>query len=263
MKKFEFDVWFLLRFIIVTLIYLIECLRLYAGMMIFDPRFFPFALFVYLTVIIISFFFDEYTRLKIKLVSNIVFLCLFVIAGFIGFVIDSKGMGDNLATLFCIFAPLPLSIAFFIWFVRDIKAIIKLKGKEVLGIEDFSGDYFTRILLLVILYGILNHVSPFKYLLASEFFWIFIIAYFVMFLVGIFLEKKKAARLHLSINAFFLGIISIHALYLMFRFMLAGAYRQLDFDFELFDIIASAPMFALFAAWLVWDIKKLGKLKEE
>lgn len=119
MKKFEF--WFLLRFVIITVIYSIECFFLKTNLMILNPRFFPFVLFVYLTAIIISFLFDNNIRMKIKLISDIFFLVLFIMTIVISIIISNKGLGDFILPGVILLLLLPMLICFFVWLIRDIK----------------------------------------------------------------------------------------------------------------------------------------------
>ena len=120
LKSKSIDFWFLLRFVIITVIYSIECFLLKTNLMILDPRFFPFILFVYSVAIIISFLFNNTTRTKIKLISDIIFLILFIMTILISIIISNQGLGDFILPGVILLLLLPMLICFFVWLIRDM-----------------------------------------------------------------------------------------------------------------------------------------------
>ena len=97
MKKFDF--WFLLRSLIISIIYLLEYILLGYDFLtiniIFYPLFFSIVLLAYLIIIIFSFFVDEKKSCKIKKISDIVFLSLFGIQTLKLLVSISGDIGDG------------------------------------------------------------------------------------------------------------------------------------------------------------------------
>lgn len=117
------DFWFLLRFGIITGIYLLECIFLQANLMILDFGVFVCLLFLYFVVIIISFFLNDTLKRRIKIISDIVFVGYFFIMIFISICIQSCGLGDGIIASVCIFLLCPMIICFSVFLVRDIKYI--------------------------------------------------------------------------------------------------------------------------------------------
>ncbi len=121
MKKFDF--WFLLRFMIITAMYSLECILLQTNLLILDPRFFPLALFLFLAAILCSFFFNEKIKLQIKLITDIVFLGLFTLGILIAFFMQFTEHCDGILGSACLFLELPMVICFIVWLVRDTKRL--------------------------------------------------------------------------------------------------------------------------------------------
>ena len=92
MKKNDF--LFLIRFLIITLIYFLEFIFLGEDFFILDivlhPVFFPFMLVMYLMTIVVSFFCGEGTTKIIKVVSDSVFMLLFTLQTILRYKIEEK-----------------------------------------------------------------------------------------------------------------------------------------------------------------------------
>ena len=123
MKKIDF--WFLLRFLIISIIYLLEYILLGYDFLtiniIFYPLFFALVLLAYLILIIFSFFVDEKRSCKIKKISDIVFLSLFGIQTLKLLVSISGDIGDGGLAFIGMMMYFPMLICFVIWFIRDRK----------------------------------------------------------------------------------------------------------------------------------------------
>ncbi len=123
MKKIDF--WFLLRFLIISIIYLLEYILLGYDFLtiniIFYPLFFALVLLAYLILIIFSFFVDEKRSCKIKKISDIVFLSLFGIQTLKLLVSISGDIGDGGLAFIGMIMYFPMLICFVIWFIRDRK----------------------------------------------------------------------------------------------------------------------------------------------
>ncbi len=123
MKKSDF--WFLLRFLIISIIYLLEYILLGYDFLtiniIFYPLFFALVLLAYLILIIFSFFVDEKRSCKIKKISDIVFLSLFGIQTLKLLVSISGDIGAGGLAFIGMMLYFPMLICFIIWFNRDRK----------------------------------------------------------------------------------------------------------------------------------------------
>lgn len=123
MKKFDF--WFLLRSLIISIIYLFEYILLGYDFLtiniIFYPLFFSIVLLAYLIIIIFSFFVDEKKSCKIKKISDIVFLSLFGIQTLKLLVSISGDIGAGGLAFVGMMMYFPMLICFVIWFIRDRK----------------------------------------------------------------------------------------------------------------------------------------------
>ncbi len=123
MKKIDF--WFLLRFLIISIIYLLEYILLGYDFLtiniIFYPLFFALVLLAYLILIIFSFFVDEKRSCKIKKISDIVFLSLFGIQTLKLLVSISGDIGAGGLAFIGMMLYFPMLICFIIWFNRDRK----------------------------------------------------------------------------------------------------------------------------------------------
>lgn len=125
MKK-SFDFLFLLRFLIITFLYGLELAILRTNLFAINIPSFVLILGLYLITIMISVFVTETVKLRIKIVSDIIFICIFIIMLGIALVITIRGFGDGIlfgVTLLLIF---PFLFFFYVWFKKDIKPIKNL-----------------------------------------------------------------------------------------------------------------------------------------
>ena len=133
MKKNDF--LFLLRFLIITLIYSLEYIFLEKDYFILDivlnPVFFPFMLVIYLMIIVISFFCEEKTVKILKAVTDIVFILIFSFQTILLLYLGLEDIGDGGLAVAGIVLYIPMFICFIIWLVRDIKLLKKNSMDEI------------------------------------------------------------------------------------------------------------------------------------
>lgn len=133
MKKNVF--LYLLRFLIITLIYFLEYIFLEKDFFILDivlhPVFFPFMLVMYLMIIVISFFCEEKTVKILKAVTDIVFILIFSFQTILLLYLGLEDIGDGGLAVAGIVLYIPMFICFIIWLVRDIKLLKKNSMEEI------------------------------------------------------------------------------------------------------------------------------------
>ena len=121
------SVWFLVRFLVISLVYFFEFSLIGRDLflldVIFNPVIFPFMLLLYLTAIVTSFFFDEKTASLIKLFSDILFLLLFTFQTTVLLHLGLNDIGDSGLAAFGIMLYFPMFLCFIVWFIRDLKAV--------------------------------------------------------------------------------------------------------------------------------------------
>ena len=121
------DFWFLFRFLIIALIYTIEFLVIgYEFLseldLILHPIFFIPLLGVYFIIIIVAYFMNPGKNLRLKFLSDIIFLCIFSLWTLFLFVCGLEDIGDAGFAFVGIMLYLPMYVCFIIWFIRDIRS---------------------------------------------------------------------------------------------------------------------------------------------
>ncbi len=118
------DVFFLIRFFIISLMYLAECLLLGGvNFLLLSTNIFPFIICSYLICIVLSFFFGNSTKQKIKIITDLFFILYFLIMIIISIFMQISGGGDEIFASVCFFLILPMLICFIIWFFIDKKKL--------------------------------------------------------------------------------------------------------------------------------------------
>ena len=251
---------FLARFFLITIVYTLENVCMFPFYLSLDPRFFSFVLLIYLISIISTFFFDEEIMLKNKLISDIIFISLFLINTIILLAFD---MGDVEAKILYIILYLPLLICYIVWFNRDKKQLEELTGRKIFRIRDSSNKIlFLRFLIrfssLTIIYAILNHFFSFTFLLSPLIFWTIIVTYFLILFLTLFFEKKIVIKLLVILDIFFICIFCLQSVC-----MIISSYMILSNDNPCFyEILTISPMIICFSVFLVRDIKYMERDNE-
>lgn len=121
------SVWFLVRFLVISLVYFFEFVFIYKDFFLLDvllnPAVFPFMLVLYLTAIVASFLFDEKTTSLIKLFSDIFFILLFIFQTIVLLHLGLNDIGDSGIALAGIMLYVPMFLCFIVWFIRDLMAV--------------------------------------------------------------------------------------------------------------------------------------------
>ncbi len=260
MRKFDF--WFLFRFIIITGYYCLVNILIMPFFLALDPRFFSFLLLLYLISILVSFVFDKSINLRVKLISDIIFLFLFILTTVILICFD---LGDSEAIGFYLILYLPMAICFFVWFIRDNRAIRKFKDRNFFIIktsENFGlqSKFLFRLFSVSILYFLLNRYFVYGLLLAKNIFWFMLLAYFVVFIVSLFLGKAEVTRLLVVTDIIFLCIFCLQAVCMIFTsyMELFMGVKRLD-EPKWYEILTFSPLLVCFVVWFVMDIKTASK----
>ena len=169
MKKNVF--LFLLRFLIITLIYSLEYLFLEKDYFILDivlnPVFFPFMLVMYFMIIVISFFCGEKTVTILKVVTDIVFVLIFSFQTILLLYLGLEDIGDGGLAVAGIVLYIPIFICFIIWLVRDLKALSLRTNLKNIKFKHFYWSFFLRCIIIgVVFLGlfILQTISMMYYL---------------------------------------------------------------------------------------------------
>ena len=253
------NIVFLFRFLIISVIYTLENVFIMPFFLFLDPRFFSFILVLYLTAIIASFLFSEEITAKIKIITDSVFLILFILTTLVLIIFD---MGDADAVFFYIILYSPLMICFVVWFIQDIRKIKKEQS------NDFFFFFFTyshlqfiiRIAILSISYFFLNKFFDYSYLLSQDIFWYIIISCAIAFFVSLFVENKTVGKILILMNIFLLCIFCTNAMC-----MIGNSYidwiHGLNRDVApcVYEILTISPLVILFTIFLIRDIKYFYK----
>ena len=255
MKKIDF--WFLLRFVIITPVYVSELFFLGRDFltltMVLDPLFFPFMLVLYLTAIVASLFFERKTVFVVKIISDVVFILLFAFQN--GFLLywGLEDIGDSGLACVGMMLCAPMNICFIIWLIRDLRFS---KSKGDIGRIKFNGlypEFFLRLIIVVALYYVIDHFFPFILFMNHNIFIFVLIIYgFTVFMASWF-EETSVLRLQLISDIAFLGMFTLQILCMMYYLYMESskAYPRPV------NMIWLSPFIIFFVICLVWDIKRI------
>lgn len=116
---------FFIRFLIIISLYVSELIFLQENPMLIDYWILAILIILYLVAIIISVFFNDHVRQKIKIISDIIFLIYFLVLNIVGIYIQSSGLGDGIIASVIFVLSYPIMIWFIVWLILDIRSIKK------------------------------------------------------------------------------------------------------------------------------------------
>ena len=118
--------------------------------------------------------------------------------------------------------------------------------------------FFTRIAVVALLYYVSNKLAEFDFLMDFKIFPLILVLYLLCAIINPILSDKKSAIVKISSDVLFIMLFCAETCF--YAYWMHRSPGEAGWGF--WAIMMYTPMFALFAAWLVWDIKKLGKLKD-
>ncbi len=257
MKKNDF--LFLIRFLIITLIYFLEYIFLGEDFFILDivlhPVFFPFMLVMYLMSIITSFFCSKKTVEIIKVVSDSVFMLLFTLQTVLLLYLGFEDIGDSGLAVLGIMIYIPIFVFFIIWFVRDIRILRLQVNLKAFKFKHFYWLFFLRCVIIGVIYFGINYFSPFILLLDKRIFIPILIIYFLVILVASWFQKIVVLKIKIFSDVVFLSLFLLQTICMM-------CYLFVEFtklEPKLINLLWYSPLIVLFTIWLVYDVKLLKK----
>lgn len=244
------SVWFLVRFLVISLVYFFEFVFIYRDFFLLDvllnPAVFPFMLVLYLTAIVASFLFDEKTTSLIKLFSDIFFILLFIFQTIVLLHLGLNDIGDSGIALAGIMLYVPMFLCFIVWFIRDLMAV---------RIQHFYFSFFLRLIIVSVLYYGINYFNSFILLLDKDVFIFVLLLYLLITILSSWLEKSVVLKLKIISDLSFLGLFLIqvfcHVYYLYKEF------SKLEPKIE--NMLWYSPLVVLFGFWLVLDLRNYNK----
>lgn len=257
MKKNDF--LFLIRFLIITLIYFLEFIFLGEDFFILDivlhPVFFPFMLVMYLMTIVVSFFCGEETGKIIKVVSDSVFMLLFTLQTILLLYLGFEDIGDSGLAVLGIMIYIPIFVCFIFWFVRDIKVLRLQVNLKDFKFKHFYWLFFLRCVIIGVIYFGINYFYPFILLLDKSIFIPILIIYFLVILLASWFQKIVVLKIKIFSDVVFLSLFLLQTICMM-------CYLFVEFtklEPKLINLLWYSPLIVLFTVWLVYDVKLLKK----